>query len=195
MPLKHLLRSTGSVALYYYNPNIQPREEYDRRLSVLQSFAKEQGVDLQIGPYETELWEETVGIYGGPYPLIAHAHDFELMKKARRERCSACYHLRFFSLAKTARHNEITTIDTTLTISPYQDTQAIHEALEHAAASSDLLAQQSDWRGYYQEATALSRALGMYRQNFCGCRFSEQEAQLERAARKAGKKNASETRA
>ena len=75
-------------------------------------------------------------------------------------------------------------IGTTLTISPYQFTEIIFQELERAAKARGLKALCQDYRFLYAQATRLSKEKGMYRQNYCGCRFSRAEAQAERIERK-----------
>lgn len=105
---------------------------------------------------------------------------------ARREaRCRACYRLRLEETARVAAERGFEGIGTTLSVSPYQYTQVIREEVERAAAGAGVAPVFEDFRPYYDEATRRSRALGMYRQNFCGCRLSDQEAAAERAERKA----------
>ena len=70
-------------------------------------------------------------------------------------------------------------------MSPYQYTDVIREELERAAAAASVRPLFEDYRPFYDEATHRSRELGMYRQNYCGCRFSDAEAAAERAERKA----------
>ena len=99
---------------------------------------------------------------------------------ARREaRCRACYRLRL-----VAAERGFEGIGTTLSVSPYQYTQVIREEVERAAAQAGVAPVFEDFRPYYDEATRESRELGMYRQNFCGCRISDLEAAAERAERK-----------
>ena len=76
-------------------------------------------------------------------------------------------------------------IGTTLSVSPYQYTQVIEEEVQRAAERAGVAGVFEDFRPYYDEATRRSRALGMYRQNYCGCRISDEEAAAERAERKA----------
>lgn len=105
---------------------------------------------------------------------------------ARREaRCRACYRLRLEETARVAAERGFEGIGTTLSVSPYQYTQVIREEVERAAAGAGVAPVFEDFRPYYDEATRRSRELGMYRQNFCGCRLSDQEAAAERAERKA----------
>ena len=104
---------------------------------------------------------------------------------ARREaRCRACYRLRLEETAQVAAERGFEGIGTTLSVSPYQYTQVIREEVERAAAQAGVAPVFEDFRPYYDEATRESRELGMYRQNFCGCRISDREAAAERAERK-----------
>ncbi|NHM15353.1 hypothetical protein GMI69_01510 [Eggerthellaceae bacterium zg-887] len=104
---------------------------------------------------------------------------------ARAARCRACYRLRFEEAARYAVEHGFDAIGTTLSVSPYQYTDVIEEELDRAAARHGLDSVFRDFRPYYDEATRRSREAGMYRQNFCGCRFSDTEAQAERQLRKA----------
>ena len=104
---------------------------------------------------------------------------------ARREaRCRACYRLRLEETAWVAAERGFEGIGTTLSVSPYQYTQVIREEVERAATQAGVAPVFEDFRPYYDEATRESRELGMYRQNFCGCRISDLEAAAERAERK-----------
>lgn len=111
-------------------------------------------------------------------------------RAARRERCRACYRLRFDEAARYAAACGFDALGTTLSVSPYQYTDVIEEELRRACENAGLTCAFADYRPLYDEATRKSRALGMYRQNFCGCRFSAEEAAAERKARKAARKAA-----
>lgn len=104
---------------------------------------------------------------------------------ARREaRCRACYRLRFEEAARYAAEHGFACLSTTLSVSPYQYTDIIRQELERAAELAGITPVFRDFRPYYDEATLESRERGMYRQNYCGCRFSDAEAAAERAQRK-----------
>ncbi len=119
------------------------------------------------------------GVAGGGTPT--HSAQAEA---ARQARCRACYRLRFEEAARFAAENGFDALGTTLSVSPYQYTDVIREELERAAQAANVRPLFEDYRPYYAEATRRSREAGLYRQNFCGCRFSEEEAAVERAARK-----------
>lgn len=120
-------------------------------------------------------------------PKFAHLYS------DRDNRCRACYRLRLEELARYAHEHDFDAIGTTLSVSPYQYTSIIKEELERAAAHYDgLTALFEDFRPYYPNATKRSRDLGMYRQNYCGCAYSNKEAAAEHAARKAARKKKKE---
>lgn len=111
----------------------------------------------------------------------------------RANRCRACYRLRFEELARYAHEHGFEAIGTTLSVSPYQYTAIIEEELRRSAEPyPELQVAFEDYRPYYPEATKRSRDLGMYRQNFCGCAYSDKEAATERAQRKEARKKKKE---
>ena len=77
---------------------------------------------------------------------------------------------------------------TTLSVSPYQDQVAINEEGRAAAARVGVTWLDRDFRDRYRDATVRSRELGMYRQNYCGCVYSQAEAQADREARRAARR-------
>ena len=102
----------------------------------------------------------------------------------RALRCQACYRFRFDELAQMAAEGGYDAIGTTLSVSPYQYTQLIEEMLNQAAAPyPELTVLFTDYRPYYPAATQKSRDLEMYRQNSCGCHWSNVEAAEERVER------------
>lgn len=171
-----LLRAAGhEITLFYANSNIAPAEEYDHRLNTLRNWAATEELPVMEGNRDANAWEASVGRLGKAQ------ND-----PARREaRCRACYRLRLEETAARAREAGFDGIGTTLSVSPYQYTNIIREELERAAAKTGIAAVFEDFRPFYEEATRRSRELGMYRQNYCGCRFSDEEAAEERAERKA----------
>ena len=110
----------------------------------------------------------------------------------RPRRCRACYALRLAEACRVARECGFEFVGTTLAVSPYQLFETCNDVLERLAAARGLTPVIRDFRPYYPEATRRSRELGMYRQNYCGCRFSAAEAAMDRARirdeRKASKK-------
>ncbi|MCL2806623.1 MAG: epoxyqueuosine reductase QueH [Coriobacteriia bacterium] len=180
IPLAALQNDDWQVSLFFFNPNIQPQEEYQRRLMCAQSFGAERNSDVVVGEYCTDNWEKEVGALGGPYPLIEGEDNFCQMLKAKKQRCRACYDLRFTALVAHAVELGVMHVDTTLSISPYQFSEEIQLSLEGCARQAKIQSLGSNWSASYGESVRLSRTLGLYRQNYCGCRFSKEEAFLER---------------
>ncbi len=85
-------------------------------------------------------------------------------------------------------------VSTTLVVSPYQLFDVCHDVLGACARREGLEVVWRDFRPYYPEATDWSRELGMYRQNYCGCRFSAVEAVVERHERRDERKRERELR-
>ncbi|WP_228478277.1 epoxyqueuosine reductase QueH [Thermophilibacter immobilis] len=161
-----LLREEGfEPTILWTNPNIQPLSEHDRRLSTLTTWAREAAqVDVIMAGDDRAAWERVAGPAG-----------FD-----RRRRCRACYALRLAELCRVAVERGFTHVSTTLVVSPYQLFDDCGEILARLAVAHDLTAVWRDFRSYYPCATQRARELGMYRQCYCGCRFSAAEAALER---------------
>ena len=170
-PLRLLLEEGHDIAIAYMNSNIHPAEEYEHRRDVLLDFVREQGLEVIEGIYDPQAWSRAAGVFGTD-------------PDQRSDRCRACYRLRLEEACAYAAANGFEGVATTLTVSPYQYTQVIREEVERAAAQAGVAPVFEDFRPYYDEATRESRELGMYRQNFCGCRISDLEAAAERAERK-----------
>ena len=170
-PLDALRAEADSVTVVFANPNIHPAEEYAHRRDVMAEYAANEGVDVIELPYDVASWLVAVG------PLA----------EAGAERCRACFRLRLESTAAYAAANGFDAIATTLTVSPYQDGAVIAEEGERAAEAVGITYVHRDFRERYPDATNRSRALGMYRQNYCGCLLSDVEARSTRAERRASK--------
>lgn len=175
-PLR-LLREEGfEPTICWTNPNIQPLEEHDLRLRTLMDWARDVAhVEVVIAGDDRERWERAVAPLG-----------FD-----REARCRACYALRLSEACHTARDLGFSHVSTTLVVSPYQLFDTCREVLEGLSGAYGLTMVWRDFRDWYPTATTRSRELGMYRQNYCGCRFSAAEAAIERHeardARKAAK--------
>lgn len=167
-----VLSGRDEVTFAFVNPNIHPVEEYEMRRSVLLDYAAEQCWPVVEMPYDPEPWHAHVGIHGSD----------------RASRCRACYRLRFEAVARMARESGFDAISTTLSVSPYQEVAAIEEELIAAARAAGVSAVFEDFRDGYPEATSISRERGMYRQNYCGCAFSQVEAEEGRERRRAERK-------
>jgi len=157
------------IVVFYANPNIHPLGEYERRRDTLLEYAHSQAVDVIEATYDPQEWSRaTQGLEGDP-----------------RRRCQACWKLRMEMTARYAAEHGFEAIATSLTVSPYQDAEGVALAGAQAAQAVSLRYLDRDFRDRYSRATERSREAGMYRQNYCGCSYSQSEADAQRAARRA----------
>ncbi len=172
-----------SITLLFYNPNIFPEEEYAKRLEELKRF---------VGAVE---WKYPVSMTDSVYDP---ERFFEMARGLERapeggERCFGCYEMRLREAALTAKAGNFDYFTTTLTISPLKRADklnAIGEALEKEYGVAYLYSDFKKKNGY-RRSTELSREYGLYRQNYCGCVFSRQEAE-EREKRRSDEHSVTE---
>ena len=165
-PVRLLMEEGFEPTILWSNPNIQPLAEHDRRLAELQRWCTGNDLPLIVASDDRERWENGAARVG--------ALD-------RKRRCRACYALRLAEACRVARREGFGHVATTLAVSPYQLFDVCNEVLGRLAAAQGLTPVIRDFRPWYPEATRKSRELGMYRQNYCGCRFSAAEAAPDRA--------------
>lgn len=169
-PLRILAQEGHDITVSYNNSNIHPRSEYDKRLAVLVDYCQSQGIELVEGIYDPQSWARVAGVFGDN-------------PETRQQRCRQCYRLRLEEAARFAATHGFEGLSTTLDVSPYQYIPVIEEELNRACQPWGLTAVFRDFTPYYPQATKLSRAMGMYRQNYCGCSLSDAEARCERQER------------
>ena len=153
-----------SVRLYFYNPNIFPASEYEKRLKETKRVAEMMKLGLIIGAYDHGAW---LGIIAG------HETDPE-----RGERCRLCYRDRLEKTAEKAAAEKADYFTTTLSVSPHKDARAIGAIGREAASRRGVKFLDRDFkkRDGFKKACAKSRELGLYRQDYCGCEFSVRNA-------------------
>ena len=175
-PVRLLQQAGHDITIAYFNSNIEPQAEYQRRFDTLLQWAQSEHIPVVEGNYDSAAWHKQ----------IESAWNKE---DPRENRCRACYRMRFEEAARYANEHGFEGLGTTLSVSPYQDSTIIREELERACMPyTNLQAVFENYQSYYPEATNRSRELGMYRQNYCGCGYSNAEAAQEREERKAARK-------
>ncbi|TET53288.1 MAG: epoxyqueuosine reductase QueH [Actinobacteria bacterium] len=155
----------NKLALFYYNPNIHPFEEFNQRLAWVEQFAEEAKTDLITYHYNPDQYLNKV------------AFD-------TTERCEKCYELRLKETARVAQMKGFDTFTSTLLVSPYQKHELIIEMGTAASKKFDIPFYYEDFRPYYKDAQKTAKELGIYRQKYCGCKFSLEEREAELKARK-----------
>lgn len=157
-----------SLTVYYYNPNIQPEEEYRRRAAeqrrLLAEMPLARPADFLEGPYDPARWHEAVrGLEQEP---------------EGGARCAACFALRLSQTAQAAKAGGFDYFTTTLSVSPLKNVQMLTKAAARAALETGIPYLYADFKKKdgYLRSIRLSARYGLYRQNFCGCPFSRAEA-------------------
>lgn len=153
-----MLRSNGhDIRGLFYNPNIHPYREYKKRLDTLVQYAGHCGLSVT---YEKE-------------------YDLErfLRNVAFREenRCRYCYHDRLQRTVYRAKEGRFDGFTTTLLYSKFQNHMMIKEIGESLAIEHQIRFYYQDFRVGWLQGTMISREMGMYRQAYCGCVYSEKD--------------------
>ena len=155
--LAHDVRPT----IFYYNPNIYPREEYDIRKNESKRHADSLGIRWIDGDYDHQQWLDSVrGLECEP---------------ERGSRCSLCFQLRLTAAAHEARRQGLRFFTTTLASSRWKSIEQIIAAgLQAQAAVPDTEFWAQNWRkgGLYERRNQLLREYDFYNQQYCGCEFS-----------------------
>lgn len=153
-----VLRDEGlAPSGFFYNPNIHPFQEFQRRLTALDSLSAAMG-----------------------FP-VASVREYGLQEYLREvvfheeERCNRCYGMRLTATAAHAKALRADAFTTTLLYSRHQKHETIRTMGERIGAESGVPFYYRDFREGWQQGIELSKELGLYRQPYCGCIYSEQE--------------------
>ena len=163
------------ITIYYYNPNIHPKEEYFRRLEELKKFlerfpeAIKNSVKLVVDEYKPEDYFEATNV----------RFEKELQTEPEKgERCRRCYQFRMKRAWEYACKQGFDWFTTTLSISPHKDSEKINvigRMLEDATSNlhgTKFLPSDFKKKGGFLRSTQLSEEYGLWRQDYCGCVYS-----------------------
>ncbi len=162
MPLAELRKGFAETQIigYFFNPNIQPFKEHERRLTTLRQWARDQALPLEEKPYNPLGWLRQV-VYN------------------ESRRCSICYQMRMLEAGRMARQLGCQAFTSTLLYSIYQDRPAILAAANSAALTCGVDFLEMDFRPLWREGQGKARELELYRQPYCGCIYSEAERYMK----------------
>jgi predicted adenine nucleotide alpha hydrolase (AANH) superfamily ATPase len=145
-----------SVTGYYYNPNIHPIEEFQKRKESVEKLSRDNNVPvIYHDEFMLEYWKNSL---------------------SKEKRCDACYQMRIDQIAKTAKQKGLDAFTTTLLISPWQDHEKIRKLAEQAAAKYDIGFLYRDFRLFYRQGKNEAYKRGYYLQKYCGCIYSYDES-------------------
>ncbi len=151
------------ITIYYYNPNIEPIEEYLKRKEEQLKVVKELGVKFIDSDYENDVYRNAV-------------KGLEDLPEGSK-RCFLCFKLRLYKTGVLAKEKGFVYFGTTLTVSPHKNSEVINligKELEEEVKVNYLYSDFKKKEGY-KISIQLSNKYNLYRQNYCGCLFSKQE--------------------
>lgn len=157
-PVQKLRDDGYSVIGYFYNPNIQPKEEYEKRLAAAKKVSRVLEFELIAPPYDPEVW-------------MAEVKGYESEKEGGK-RCEICYRLRLEATYKKAFEMGIEKFTTTLTVSPHKDSKTINR-IGGGISSGNYLSNNFKTENGFKYSHDSAKQLGIYCQNYCGCLFSK----------------------
>ncbi len=158
-PLRQLRAAGHQVHGYYYN-HIHPYREWQQRLATLEEYAADQDLPL---------------ITDRRYRLVYFTRQTVYREN---QRCSFCYHDRLTAAARIARRGRFDAFTSTLLYSKFQQHELLREIGAAAGKAAGVPFFYEDFRLGWQEGIAVSRERQMYRQQYCGCIYSEGERYL-----------------
>lgn len=151
------------ITVYYYNPNIEPYEEYIKRKEEQKRYLTElnKNVHFEDCDYEHE--------------------EFALIAKGKEDlpeggfRCHECYKLRLLKTAQKAKEKNFEYFGTTLTVSPYKNSQVLNSIGKEISEILNIKYLYSDFKKKegYKRSIELSKEHNLYRQDYCGCSYSK----------------------
>ncbi len=158
-----------TITVLYYNPNIYPEAEYQKRLSTLKELIEKMYLNIEVMEigYDSEKFEKM-------------SKGLEKEKEGG-ERCTKCFYLRLEETAKIAKEKKYDYFCTTLSVSPYKDSQKLNKIGKVLEEKYNIKYLYSDFKKKegYKRSNELSRKYNLYRQNYCGCKYSLNEITIK----------------
>lgn len=143
---------------FFYNPNIHPYEEFQKRKQSVAAMAEDYGIPMDYyDEFALEYWKNS-------------------LKGDKASRCRVCYTKRMDATAKLAREKGFDAFTSSLLISPYQDHELIKSLGEQMAQKYGIQFYYQDFRELFRKSQNMARGKGYYMQKFCGCMYSYDES-------------------
>ena len=153
------------ITILYYNPNISPIEEYNKRkeeqITLIKELSKIKKINMIDCDYDNDIYEQKIKGYESC--------------PERGERCTICFNLRLEKTAQIAKELGFDYFCTTLTVSPYKNANIINEIGKKLEEKYKIRWLYSDFKKNdgYKKSIELSKKYNLYRQNYCGCIYSK----------------------
>ncbi len=161
------LKERFDVTVFYCNPNIEPFEEYEKRKDEQKKVCKVWNVPFVDADYDNAGW-----------------HDFVQGLEKEKEggaRCEKCFAFRLKRTAEYAKQNGFDLFATTLSVSPHKNTNVINAVGQEISqeVGIEFLPESFKKKDGYLRSIQISKELGLYRQNYCGCLFAKNQGKDE----------------
>jgi predicted adenine nucleotide alpha hydrolase (AANH) superfamily ATPase len=166
-----ILRKDFRITAFFYNPNIYPSREYERRLVEVQRFCRRLEISLLPAEYDAQDWNRRMRGRSGDHEGGPH--------------CSVCFWIRLWRTAREARRHNFELFATTLSISPHKDVGTINRMGQRAARKAGVRFWPADFKkgDGFGRSCRLAREYDLYRQDYCGCADSLREREERKASR------------
>lgn len=165
-PIDKLRKDKHTIAGFFYNPNIHPYPEYIKRKDAVEKYSKSVAMNVIYGDYDLENY----------FQNVSYNEDTV-------NRCPICWWIRMKKAAQFAAENGFDAFTTTLLGSPYQDHEVLKNLCADIAKSCGIKFYYDDFRTGFKKAQEYAKSKGIYRQNYCGCLFSEKD-KIEKKVKK-----------
>lgn len=159
-PLQKLRSLELEPIVYFYNPNIYPSEEYERRFNELERYCNKNSIELVHEVDSQDVWNEAVkGLEQEP---------------EKGKRCEVCFRLRLEKTAQYAKQRNIPFITTTLTVSPHKNSKMIFNILDEISQKYEIEYLKCDFKkeNGFLITNQIAAQENFYRQKYCGCKYS-----------------------
>lgn len=157
---EEVLREDYEITSYFYNPNIYPLEEYQRRKDELVNYTSLKGIKLIVEAPDFEEWTKLI-------------QGLESEKEGGL-RCWKCYQYRLEKTAQYAKDNNYEIFTTVLSVSPHKNSAKINEIGKKLEKEYNIEFLEADFKKQegFKKSLILSKKYKLYRQNYCGCKYS-----------------------
>ena len=159
------------ITVLYYNPNIYPKEEYEKRkqeqIRLIKTLKTKNKLDFLDCDYDNQLYNELI-------------KGYETCQEGGN-RCNICFKLRLEKTAKLAKNQNYDYFCSTLTVSPHKNSKIINEIAEKLSKYYQIKWLNSDFKKNegFKESIELSKKYDLYRQDYCGCIYSKKQEKLK----------------
>lgn len=158
-----VLKNNFNLTGFFYNPNIEPQDEYKNRICAVQNYTQEINLETVYPESNTDTEDFLKNIENN-------------LDKPKR--CQLCWQMRLKKTASFAKENNFDYFSSTLLVSPYQNHELLKKIAQEVAREYNIEFYYQDFRPGFRNAYNKAKLKGIYRQKYCGCIYSRNERKL-----------------